>query len=89
VKIYRIDKPNDAKATLIAIDALSDEIVPHYITHTDFKNAKEAFFNNIFEDFEDLLILSSATRTDTTTFITNDKKLLKLKKFQNIKIATP
>lgn len=82
-------RKHDPKATLLATDALSDEIAPHYITHIDFKNAKEAFFSNIFEDFKDLLILNSATRIDTKLFITNDKRILKLGKFQNIKIVSP
>lgn len=82
-------RKHDAKATLLAIDALSDEITPHYITHIDFKNAKEAFFSNILKDFEDLLILSSASRIDIKLFITNDKKLLQLGKFQDIEITAP
>ena len=82
-------RKHDPKSTLLAIDALSDEITPHYITHIDFQNAKEAFFNNIFKDFEDLLILSSASRIEAKLFVTNDKKLLQLGKFKNIEIATP
>jgi predicted nucleic acid-binding protein len=82
-------RKHDSKATLLAIDALSDEIAPHYITHIDFKNAKEAFFSNIFKDFEDLLILSSASRIDAKLFMTNDKKLLQLSKFQDIEIVAP
>lgn len=79
----------DAKATLLAIEALSEEIVPHYIAHNDFTNAKEAFFSNLCEDFEDLLILSSASRIDVKLFITNDKQLLQLGKYQNIEIVAP
>ena len=79
----------DPKATLLAIEALSDEIIPHYIEHKDFINAKEAFFNNVCKDFEDLLILSSASRMDANLFVTNDKQLLQLEKFQNIKIVAP
>lgn len=79
----------DPKATLLAIEALSEEIVPHYITHSDFINAKESFLSNVFDDFEDLLIFSSASRINTKIFITNDKQLLQLGKFQNIEIAAP
>jgi len=79
----------DSKDTLLAIDALSDEIMPHFITHIDFQTAKEAFFNDVFKDFEDLLILSSASRLNINLFVTNDKKLLQLDKFQDIKITTP
>ena len=68
---------------------LSDEIKPHYLAHIDFINAKEEFFSNTFEDFEDLLILASASRIDSNQFITNDKKLLQLGKFKNINIITP
>ena len=82
-------RKHDVKETLHAIDMLSDEITPHYITHIDFHNAKEHFFNDVFEDFEDLLILSSASRVKTAQLITNDKKLLKLRNFQNINILTP
>ena len=79
----------DAKKILQAIDMLSDEIKPHYLVHADFINAKEEFFNNTFEDFEDLLILASASRVNSSQFITNDKKLLRLGKFKNIAIVSP
>lgn len=82
-------KKYSAKATLSAIDMLCNEITPHYIKHLDFHNAKTDFFNKTFSDFEDLLILHSALRLNVDTFVTNDKKLLKLKKFHNIEITTP
>jgi len=71
------------------MDMLSDEIKPHYLIHADFINAKEQFFNNTFEDFEDLMILTSALRVNSNQFITNDKKLFQLGKFQNIAIVSP
>ena len=79
-------RKHDAKETLHTIEMLSDEITPQYITHIDFHNAKEDFFNDVFEDFEDLLILNSASRVNSSQFITNDKKLLKLSNFHNINI---
>ncbi len=79
----------DAEKTLQAIGMLCDEIKPHYLIHIDFINAKEEFFDSTFEDFEDLLILSSAARINSNQFITNDKKLLKLGRFQNISIVSP
>ena len=79
----------EGKKTLQAIEMLSNEIKPHYLTHADFTTAKEEFFSNTFEDFEDLLIVSSASRIKTSQFITNDKKLLQLNKFQNISILAP
>lgn len=77
------------KDTLKSIDALSTEILPHYIKHTDFIGAKNDFFEDIFSDFEDLLILNSASRLNCIQFITNDKKLIALKNYLNIKITTP
>ena len=79
----------DAKKTLQAIEMLSNEIKPHYLTHTDFITAKEEFFKNTFEDFEDLLIVSSASRIKTNQFITNDKKLLQVGAFEHINIVSP
>ncbi len=78
-----------AKKILQAIEMMSEEIKPHYLNHNDFVNAKEQFFSNFFEDFEDLLILNSTYRINSDKFITNDKKLLKLGKFKNIDIVTP
>ena len=79
----------DAKKTLQAIEMLSEEIKPHYLLHIDFKKAKEAFFSGVFNDFEDLLILTSALRLGIKQFITNDKNLLQLKKFHNIDVVSP
>ncbi len=76
-------KKYDPKKTLQAIDMLSEEITPHYLQHIDFHNAKEDFLDDKFSDFEDLLILNSAARLQIDRFITNDKKLLTLKKFKN------
>ena len=79
----------DTKKTLQAIEMLSDEIKAHYLAHIDFISAKEQFFSNAFEDFENLLILTSASRVNSSQFITNDKKLLQLGQFQNINIVSP
>mgnify|MGYP003495783884 CR=1 FL=1 len=46
------------------------------------------FMNTDFDDFEDLVILQSTSRVNCNIFITNDKKLLKLENFNNIKIQT-
>lgn len=54
--------------------------------HTDFLLAQKSFFENSFDDFEDLMILQSALRVNCNIFMTNDKKLLKLSNFNNIKI---
>jgi len=81
-------RKHNPKDTLKAIDALCSEIIPHYIIHNDFIEAKNQFFDNTLNDFEDLIVLNSASRLKCTKFITNDKELLKLKNFSNIKITT-
>jgi len=79
-------KKLNAKETLYAIDALSGEIIPHYLIHQDFKSAKVEFFEDVLEDFEDLLVLNSASRIHCQKFITNDKELLQLKKYEKMEI---
>jgi predicted nucleic-acid-binding protein len=76
-----------AKETLYAIDALSREIFPHYLIHHDFQTAKLEFFNGLLDDFEDLLVINSASRINCAKFITNDKELLKLKKYKKMDIT--
>lgn len=74
------------KDTLIAIDSLSSEIKPHFINQKDFNLSKNQFFDNYFEDFEDLIILNSAIRIKCEKFVTNDKELISLSKHFNMKI---
>ena len=69
-----------------AIDALSMEVIPFYINHTDFIEAKNSFVNEYFNDFEDLVILNSALRAKCSKFITNDKTLVTLQNFELLKI---
>jgi len=82
----RKHKPKD---TLLAIDALSCEIIPHYIKHIDFIEAKNQFLDAVFSDFENLIILNSASRLGSHEFITNDKELVQLNNYLNIEIKTP
>ncbi|SFV60378.1 hypothetical protein MNB_SM-7-747 [hydrothermal vent metagenome] len=82
-------RKHDPKMTLNTIDALSEEIAPLYLTHGDYIHAKELFLDDFFEDFEDLLLLCSASRAGITHLITNDKKLLQLERFESIKIVAP
>lgn len=77
------------KDTILIIDALCAEVMPWYINHDDFLSAKSDFFNNLLDDFEDLIVLNSASRLDCDIFITNDKELLKLKTFKDIVITKP
>jgi len=74
-------KKIDKQKVVQAIDALSMEINPFYLNHTDFIEAKNSFNTKHFNDFEDLMILHSALRANCDTFVTNDLQLVKLKKF--------
>lgn len=69
-----------------AINSLCSEITPLYLEHSDFLLAKDSFEKAIFKDFEDLIILQSAKRNSCNIVITNDKELLSLKNFEDIKI---
>ncbi len=64
-----------------AIDALSMEVIPFYLSHNDFIEAKNSFNEDLFNDFEDLMVLHSAVRAGCDKFMTNDAHLVKLKKF--------
>jgi len=57
------------------------EVIPFYLNHTDFIEAKNSFSDNRFSDFEDLMILHSALRAGCKTFMTNDALLVGLKEF--------
>jgi len=77
----------DGKLVIEAIDALCDEISPIYLTHSDFQLAKKNFFDGVFDDFEDLIVLQSGVRFGCDEFLTNDKRLFKLGSFESIKIT--
>jgi len=76
----------DASEVIASIEALSFEIFPHYLSHSDFLHAKSDFFEGKFKDFEDLMILNSAIRGECKLFITNDKALLEMKEFNGMNI---
>lgn len=78
----------EANIVINAINQLCQEITPLYLVHTDFLLAQKSFSEDSFDDFEDLMILQSALRVNCNIFMTNDKKLLKLTNFNNIKIQT-
>ena len=77
----------DGKKTLYAIDTLISEITPIYMSHYDFISAKNQFFDDVLNDFEDLIILNSANRSKCLKFITNDKELLKMEKYLDMQIV--
>ena len=78
----------DASEIIVAIEALSLEVIPHYLAHSDFINAKSDFFNKEFSDFEDLMVLNSAIRGKCEVFMTNDRGLLELGIFKNMTIQS-
>lgn len=88
---YILTQKKKLKANIVidVINQLCEEIVPIYLSHSDFLLAQKSFSENKFDDFEDLMILQSASRINSDIFITNDKKLLNLVSFNNIKIQTP
>jgi len=84
------DRKKFATADVIAaVDALSLEISPFYLVHSDFVLAKNSFYDGVFDDFEDLIILESAARAESDYFVTNDKELLALGKYKDMGIVTP
>jgi predicted nucleic-acid-binding protein len=78
----------ERKLVIEAIDALCGEISPIYLSHSDFQLAKKSFFDGVFDDFEDLIVLQSGVRFSCEKFLTNDKKLLQLNSFENMKIVS-
>jgi len=82
-------KKISADKVVEAIDALSMEVDPFYLSHTDFIEAKNSFQTKRFTDFEDLIILHSAARAGCDRFITNDKALLQLQSYETLKIEAP
>ena len=85
---YILTARNKIKAehVVAAIEALCEEIQPVYMIHTDFQSAVHLFDEKLLEDFEDLIMLSTAQRGKTDTIITADQALLALKDFEGIKI---
>ncbi|KIM07885.1 MAG: hypothetical protein KU29_05865 [Sulfurovum sp. FS06-10] len=75
-----------ASEVIATIEALSFEIIPFYLAHNDFIDAKNDFLDEVFNDFEDLMVLNSAVRCGCDSFITNDKKLLELREFKKMKV---
>ena len=82
-------KKYDASEVISSIEALSLEIFPYYLSHSDFVHAKSDFFDATFKDFEDLMILNSAIRGKCELFITNDNALLELREFKGMKLEKP
>ena len=80
----RVDPPRVVEA----IDALSAEIIPYYLTSSDFIMAKQSYYEKRLDDFEDLMILHSAVRAGSTTFVTNDTTIGNLGQFETMRIET-
>jgi len=69
-----------------AIDALSTEITPFYLKQSDFIMAKNSYYEKRLDDFEDLMVLHSAVRAGSTTFVTHDTKVGNLGRFETMTI---
>ena len=82
-------KKVSSQVAIDAIDMLSSEVSPFYLSHDDYINAKYDFKSNLLDDFEDLFVLNSAVRLECELFLTNDKELLKLNQFKGMNIDTP
>lgn len=76
----------NASEVIATIEALSIEITPFYLAHHDFVNAKNDFSDELFSDFEDLMVLNSAVRCGCDVFVSNDKKLLELGEFKGMNV---
>lgn len=87
---YILTQKKKLKANIVinAINQLCEEIIPVYLIHSDFLMAQKSFSENIFDDFEDLMMLQSASRMGCVNFITNDKALLNLKRFDILNIKS-
>ena len=72
-----------------AIDALSEEVIPFYLDRSDFAAAKQSFYEERLDDFEDLIILHSALRAGCASLLTNDMALLRLKNLDALHIKAP
>ena len=81
-------KKIDKYKVVQAIDALSMEVTPFYLEHTDFIEGKNSFRDKLFNDFEDLMVLHSSLRAKCEVFLTNDASLSKLKKFDRLTIES-
>ncbi len=71
-----------------AIDALSVEIIPYYLTSSDFVMAKQSYYEKRLDDFEDLMVLHSAVRAGSAMFATNDLTIGNLGQFETMRIET-
>ena len=69
-----------------AIDALSAEITPFYLNPSDFVMAKHSYYEKRLDDFEDLMVLHSAVRARSATFVTHDTKVGNLGQFETMVI---
>ena len=65
-----------------AIDALSAEITPFYLNPSDFVMARNSYYEKRLDDFEDLMVLHSAVRARSATFVTHDTKVGNLGQFE-------
>ena len=79
----------DQRLVVQAIEALSLEVNPIYLTNDDFVVAKRKFYARAFDNLESLMILESAMRQECNIWLTQNEELLKLGEYESIKILSP
>jgi len=72
-----------------ALQKLTEEIEPLYFDAGDTRSAFWLFNEGVLDDLEDLLMLQTAHRYGIDLLLTSDKKLLRLKTFEKVKILSP
>jgi len=81
-------KKYNPREALKVLDLMIGEITPIFINYNDYIIAKNKLFDEYFNDLEDLIILNGAKRLKCEKFITNDKNLLKLSNYHDMKIVS-
>ena len=72
-----------------ALHEMMEEIEPLFFDALDTRQAIFLFREGVFDDFEDLLMLQTAYRHGIDVLVTRDRSLLRLDRFEKIKILSP
>ncbi|WP_292663182.1 PIN domain-containing protein [Nitratifractor sp.] len=82
-------KKIDKQMVVHAMQKMMEEIEPLFFDAHDTRYAFFLFNEKVFDDLEDLLMLQTAYRHSVDILVTQDRKLLRLKNFESIKILSP
>jgi len=82
-------KKIDKQMVVHAMQKMMEEIEPLFFDAHDTRYAFFLFNEKVFDDLEDLLMLQTAHRHSVDVLVTQDRKLLRLKNFESIKILSP